>query len=83
MEIFNTIIEAFEEQKTNVMEKTKKEEQKTNVMEKKSKILNYIPHIILIIILIISGFLCIIYMEKIIELLNNNTGNELIQKWKT
>ena len=76
MQLFNTIIEAFEEQKTKVVEKPK-------VVEKKSKILNYIPHIILIIILIISGFLCIIYMEKIIELLNNNRSNELIQKWRT
>tara|TARA_B110000483_G_C17767408_1_gene378469 strand:+ start:253 stop:480 length:228 start_codon:yes stop_codon:yes gene_type:complete len=55
MDLFNTIMETFEEKK---QDETKQAEKKQN----------YIPHIFLIIVLLVCIILGIIYMDKIMEI---------------
>ena len=65
MQLFTSIIEAFNEKK-NIKE---------GIEENKFKIGNYIPHIILIIILISSIIIGIIYMDDILSKLGSNDNN--------
>lgn len=59
MNLFNTIIEAFEEKKDIEEGQSEKKQE-----EKKQ---DYLPHIFLIIVLLVCIILGIIYMDKIME----------------
>ena len=66
MNLFNTIMETFEEKKDieGGQEEEKQEEKKQD----------YIPHIFLIIVLLVCIILGIIYMDKIMDAWNGLTG---------
>ena len=93
----NNIIETFEEKKTNVEKNIKKNIKKiekelgtkinSNLEDKKIEkafsMTNYIPHLILIGILLIAIILAFVYMEEISKFLGiNNASNIMPAEYK-
>lgn len=64
MNLFNTIMETFEEKK-DIDEGQEEKGQEEKKQEEKKQ--DYIPHIFLIIVLLVCIILGIIYMDKIME----------------
>ena len=71
MNLFNNIIETFENKKT---EEKKPEEKKPEEKKPEEKKQDYLPHIFLIIVLLICIILGVVYMDKIMDVWNGLTG---------